>query len=130
MERYRERLAVARRALDTLDEVVAVTAPSRIVRDAGIQRFEYTLEAVWKAAQGYLREREGIDVGSPKGVVRACKQSGLLDEADASLALQMIDDRNRTAHTYNEAVAQMIFDRLPQYARLMRTWLNAMSSVE
>ncbi|MFC1465567.1 MAG: HI0074 family nucleotidyltransferase substrate-binding subunit [Candidatus Brachytrichaceae bacterium NZ_4S206] len=130
MERYRERLTVARRALDTLDEVLAVTEPSRIVRDAGIQRFEYTLEAVWKAAQGYLREFEGIDVGSPKGVVRACRQSALLDEEDASLALQMIDDRNRTAHTYNESVAQMIFDRLPQYARLMRTWLNAMSSAE
>ncbi|GIV85925.1 MAG: nucleotidyltransferase [Candidatus Roseilinea sp.] len=130
MERHRERLTVARRALDTLDEVMAVTAPSRIVRDAGIQRFEYALEAVWKAAQGYLREFEGIDVGSPKGVVRACRQSGLLGEADASLALQMIDDRNRTAQTCNESVAQMIFDRLPKYARLMRTWLNAMSSVE
>ncbi|MCS6848591.1 MAG: HI0074 family nucleotidyltransferase substrate-binding subunit [Anaerolineae bacterium] len=130
MERYRERIAVARQALDTLEEVLAIAEPSRIVRDAGIQRFEYTLEAVWKAAQSYLREFEGLDVGSPKGVVRACRRSALLSEDDAVLALQMIDDRNLTVHTYNEPLAQMIFDRLPQYARLMRMWLNAMNSAE
>lgn len=50
MERYRERLTIARQALDTLDEVLAIAEPSQIVRDAAIQRFEYTLEAVWKAA--------------------------------------------------------------------------------
>lgn len=130
MERYRERLALARQALDTLEEALAIADPSRIVRDAAIQRFEYTLEAVWKAAQSYLRELEGLDTGSPKAVVRACRRLGLLGEESAMLALQMIDDRNLTVHTYNESVAQMIFSRLPRYARLMRAWLDALLSVE
>jgi len=29
-------------------------------------RFAYTFEAAWKAAQLYLYEREGVEVGSPK----------------------------------------------------------------
>jgi nucleotidyltransferase substrate binding protein (TIGR01987 family) len=126
MERCRERLAIAGRALSSLEEILALVEPATIVRDAAIQRFEYTHEAVWKAVQSYLREVEGLDIGSPKGVVRACRQAGILGEDDAALALRMSDDRNLTAHTYNEALALVIFSRLPDSARLMRQWLNAM----
>ena len=50
MERLTERLAMARRALSTLQEVTRLEHPSRIERDAAIQRFEYTCE-------GYGRRR-------------------------------------------------------------------------
>lgn len=43
------------------------------------------------------------------------------------LALRMIDDRNLTAHTYNESLAQSIFDQLPGYVQLMRAWLDVMT---
>jgi len=43
---------------------------SDIVRDAAIQRFEYTFEAVWQAMQLFLREEEGFEIGSPKGAIR------------------------------------------------------------
>jgi hypothetical protein len=49
MERLKERLDVARRALASLKELAALEQPSRIERDAAIQRFEYTCEALWKA---------------------------------------------------------------------------------
>ena len=125
MERVKERLSVASRALATLDE--ALEAPkSKIVRDAAIQRFEYTFEAVWKAAQIYLKRVEGKDLASPKSVIRASFQAGLLDEAEAAAALQMVDDRNLTVHTYQEALAERIFGRLPDYARIMREWLVAL----
>ena len=70
MERLRERLDVAQKALATLQEALAETNPTVIVRDAAIQRFEYTFEAVWKTGQEFLRRQEGLDVGSPKGVLR------------------------------------------------------------
>ena len=101
MERLNERLAVARRALGTLQEVLAVKSPSRIERDAAIQRFEYTCEAVWKAAQRYLHEIEGLSLGSPKGSIRASRDVGLLNDEQTTLGLEMIDDRNLTVHTYD-----------------------------
>ena len=58
MDRLRERLSMAHRALATLGEVVAQPAPPPIQRDAAIKRFEYSVETVWKAAQLYLRARE------------------------------------------------------------------------
>lgn len=127
MDRLKERLAVARQALATLRELPLSQSEDKIIRDAAIQRFEYTLEAVWKAAQLYLRQQEGLDLNSPKGVVRGCFQVGLLTAEQARWALQMVDDRNLTAHTYNESVANAIFSRLAQHASLMNYWLEAMA---
>ena len=76
MERLKERLGVAQKALATLQEVLAETNPTVILRDAAIQRFEYTFEAVWKTGQEFLRSHEGLDVGSPKGTVRGLFQTG------------------------------------------------------
>lgn len=72
--------------------------PTKIIRDATIQRFEFTVEAVWKLAQLYLREQEGLDLGSPKRVFRECFHVGILDENETQKALEMIDDRNLTIH--------------------------------
>lgn len=127
MERVAERLAVASRALRTLKELVGLgESISAVERDAAIQRFEYTFEAVWKAAQLYLREREGLDVGSPKGAIRAFLEVGLLAENQVQLGLEMTDDRNLTVHTYNEALSKTIYRRLADYARLMGEWLAGM----
>ena len=99
--------------------------PTKIERDAAIQRFEYTCEASWKALQLGLRQEEGIEATSPKRIARASRQVGLLDDAQTQLALTMVDDRNQTVHTYNEAVAEAIYSRLATYAPLLRAWLAA-----
>ncbi|MBI3244931.1 MAG: nucleotidyltransferase substrate binding protein [Deltaproteobacteria bacterium] len=127
MERLNERLATARRALISLLEVLAISQPSRIERDAAIQRFEYTCEAVWKTAQRYLQDVEGISVGSPKGCLRTSRDVGLLTDEQTVLGLEMIDDRNLTVHTYNEAVAEEIYDGLAVYAHLLDAWLSAIA---
>ena len=62
MGRLSERLDVALRALGTLDELARKSTLTAVERDALLQRFEYSLEAVWKAAQRFLSEVEGIDV--------------------------------------------------------------------
>lgn len=120
MERLKERLDIARRALTSLKELAILEQPSQIERDAAIQRFEYTCEALWKAAQRYLSVIEGLNIGSPKGCIRACRELGLLTDEQAVLGLEMVDDRNLTVHTYNEAVAEGIYHNLhQQYAELL-----------
>lgn len=126
MERLKERLAVADKALTTLCALPLTTEVDDIIRDAAIQRFEYTFEALWKAAQSYLQVREGLESGSPKSVIRNCLQVAVLTDAQARLALAMVDDRNLTVHTYNEELARQIFSRLGDYAGLMQEWLRSM----
>lgn len=53
------------------------------MRDASIQRFEYTFEATWKAAQAVLLDRFGVELALPKPVVRASLENGLLTEEEA-----------------------------------------------
>jgi len=97
-----------------------------VERDAAIQRFEYTYEATWKAAQRFLQVVEGVDVGSPKAAIRASREAGLLGAEAAEDALVMADDRNRTAHTYNERTAIAISSRLPGHLATLEAWLGAM----
>ena len=70
---------------------------------------------------------EGIETGSPKGTIRGFFQTGYLTDAQTKCALEMLDDRNLTSHTYNEALSEQIFQKLPEYAVLMDSWLSSMS---
>ena len=63
MGRPTERIATAHRAVATLRELSEKSSLTIIERDALLQRFEYSVEAVWKAVQQYLREIEGARMG-------------------------------------------------------------------
>ncbi|HEX6981601.1 MAG TPA: HI0074 family nucleotidyltransferase substrate-binding subunit [Balneolaceae bacterium] len=115
----RKKAASAQKALSTLEEILNEDF-SLIVRDAAIQRFEYTFETIWKATKVYLSEEEGIIANSPKAVFREALTSGLLSDKQVETALKMTDDRNLTTHTYVEEVAQQIFEKLPKYYKLMK----------
>ena len=120
MDRLTQRIQDAQRANSALQSAIGVPSPSELERDGAIQRFEFTYEAVWKAAQAYLEVQEGIQVPSPRAVFRGLGRVGVLNEGEALLALEMSDDRNRTIHTYIEEVARQIFEKLPAYAPLLQ----------
>ena len=53
VERLKERLDVAQKALTTLQEVLAETNPTVIVRDAAIQRFDIRLRRFGKRGRNF-----------------------------------------------------------------------------
>lgn len=125
MANAEHRIALARQALATLDEL-ADTPANRIVRDAAIRRFECSFEATWKAAQAVLHKRYGLELASLKPATRASFENGLLSEEDARLGLAMVDHRNLTAHAYNETLADEIFAAILAYRKLLHAWLDRM----
>jgi nucleotidyltransferase substrate binding protein (TIGR01987 family) len=126
--RLAERIQTAQRAVAALRELAERTALTPVERDALLQRFEYSVEAVWKAVQLFLREVEGIDIGSPKAAARASMQTGLLSDAESREALVMIEDRNLTVHTYEEKLANEIAARVPAHTRLLRKWIDSVAA--
>ncbi len=124
MERLHERLIITEKALTKFEEVMSIQYPSSVERDASILRFKFTFEAVWKAAKQMIYDIEGADVGSPKGVIRSCREVGVFDQTETVYALKMVDDRNLTVHTYNEALAEEIYERLQQHLDLLKIWLG------
>lgn len=80
---------------------VALKEPKTdIVRDATIQRFEFCVELAWKTARKVM----GTATSALKQVVREMAQAGLV--SDVELWLDAIDQRNLSAHTYNEDLAE------------------------
>ena len=113
-----EALGAFARALERLQEVLA-EHETTVVRDAAIKRFEFTFELAWKATQRFLRA-EGITCRSPKQCFQEAFALGLV--ADDPLWIRMLDDRNLTVHTYDERLAQQIYENLreclPLFVRL------------
>ncbi len=52
---------------------------------------------------------------SPKAVMRSYREIGLFDDEETILALNMVNDRNLTVHTYNEEVAIRIHSNIKYY---------------
>jgi nucleotidyltransferase substrate binding protein (TIGR01987 family) len=99
MERLKIKHNDALRSLKTLGEILKEPF-SMIVRDATIQRFECTFEAIWKFLKEYLREKEGIISNSPKRCFKEIFPLGFLTEEETVRCLEMTDRRNDTSHTY------------------------------
>ncbi|MFH1847039.1 MAG: HI0074 family nucleotidyltransferase substrate-binding subunit [Candidatus Omnitrophota bacterium] len=118
MERLELRYKDFRRAVETFDEILKEPF-SVIVRDAAIQRFEYTFEALWKFIKAYLKEKEGIICNSPKACFKEIFSLGFLSEEEAVTCLEMTDRRNDTSHTYKEEVANVIYGKAKEYFQLM-----------
>lgn len=124
MERLKLRYDDCKRSLKTLQEILEEDF-STIVRDATIQRFEYTFEAFWKFVKEYLRAYEGIECNSPKRCFRELfSAGGYIAEEETIKSLEMTDDRNLTSHVYKEDVAQALFQKVPEYYKLMSNTLK------
>ncbi len=123
MERIVLKYQDALNALKTFQDIFKEPF-SVLVRDATIQRFEYTFEAFWKFLREYLKEKEGIIANTPKEVFRAIFQAGFLTEEETIQFLEMTDSRNDTSHTYKEVVSQIIFQKTSGYATLMKSLLS------
>lgn len=115
------------RALSSLLELVVKLSDDSsdvIVRDAMVQRFEYTTEAFWKYLKHYLQTEHNLLANSPREVMRMGLQAKLYDEETSKELLQMLDDRNLTSHTYIEELATSIASRIPNYAHRIKSVLE------
>lgn len=102
---------LAERASDFLTAVTrleeALMQPENsFMRDATIQRFEFTYELAWKALKLWL-ERKDITVLNAKDTLQAALEQGLL--ADGNGWSQLHRMRNLTSHTYDEAQAVRVY---------------------
>ena len=112
------------KALLKLEEI-SLLDETEIVRDAAIQRFEFTFELGWKALRTYLREAHGLVCNSPKKCFREGLRLEMYDAQTTEKLLMMVDERNETMHTYDENRAQTIYKNIvTRYSGLLRLLLE------
>ncbi len=111
-ERYRKSLENYENAAKQLAK--ALNEPeSEFIRDASIQRFEFTYELLWKTIKVFLEELHGVRTMSPRQVFKEAFALELIDNED--VFLEMIEARNLLSHTYNENQASEIYRKLPSF---------------
>jgi len=109
------------KALTSLKRALAKAATAQgdeELRDACIQRFEYTFELCWKMLKRQL-ERElpnpsEVDGYSYRHIFRVGAERGLVKDVEAWFDYREL--RNITSHTYNEEKAATVFHAIPAFA--------------
>ena len=81
----------------------------KLIRDATIQRFEFCVEIAWKVAVKTL----GVNVTSPRPALREMLRSGLISNID--LWFDFLEARNKSSHTYDEAIAAEVFSYIGSF---------------
>lgn len=90
---------------------------TRLEAQGMIQSFEYTFELAWKVLKDFLESRGVRDLYGSRDVIRAAFQRDLLDNGQIWMA--MIESRNLTSHTYDDAIADRVLTAVrQQYVRL------------
>ena len=97
-----------KRAFLRLKEAVE-RARDDLDRDGVIQRFEFSVELFWKTLKKVL-EYNKVECYSPRDCVKKAFRYGIID--DDEIILDMLEDRNRSSHIYNEEEALKIFERI------------------
>lgn len=93
------------RALNQLKTATANPPANDLERDGVIQRFEYTIELLWKIAKRVLEE-SGVFAIAPKDVVREMARIGWINNPEEFI--EYIKMRNATSHTYKEEIAVLV----------------------
>jgi len=89
-----------------------------IVRDSAIQRFEIAFELCWKFLKAYLEETHNSSCASPQSCFRAAFKQGVI--GDDPFWIDLAKLRNYTVHTYDESLANYVYERLPDALRRFR----------
>jgi len=110
------------KALAALDRGLArwqVAPTDEELRDACIQRFEFTFELSWKMLKRRLQldlpNAQAVDSMTWRELMRAGAEQGLVQDVDAWMIYR--DKRNITSHTYDEAKAIEVASVIPAFAK-------------
>jgi len=117
-ERVFEKLNDYKRASNRLNEATKIQIDDDIVYDGVIQRFEFTFELSWKLMKMYLEYTGISELKSPRATIREAYTYGLIE--DGEQWIDMMVDRNKTSHLYDEEEAKLIYKKVKNtYSHLL-----------
>lgn len=124
---FHDALASLQRALTRWQ---ATGSQDEELRDACIQRFEYTFELGWKMLKRRLEldlaDARSVDAMSFRDLMRSGGERGLVRDVDAWMVFR--DKRNITSHTYNAAKAADVAAVIPAFTEHAQELLNQLQA--
>jgi nucleotidyltransferase substrate binding protein (TIGR01987 family) len=107
--RWKQRFANYNKALAQLTAAIELgkTRPlSELERQGLIKAYEFTYELAWNVMKDYFAFQGTFAISGSRDAIREAFKNGLIESDD--IWMGMLRDRNKTSHTYNEAVATEI----------------------
>ena len=101
--RWKQRFQNFSKALDYLETALEIENPDIIQKAGTIQFFEMSFELSWNLVKDYLEEQGFVDVKSPRTALKKAFEIGIIE--DGHHWMDLLLDRNLTAHTYDEQKA-------------------------
>ena len=99
-------------ALTRLQEALKLEE-TLIVKDASIQRFEFTFELCWKLMQAVARFKDAETTGSVRDSIRTGTQLGIVENSEPWFEFH--DARNQASHTYNLEMADEVYQKIKSF---------------
>lgn len=125
--RWRQRFSNYQKALQQLRKFIDHGELNELEEQGLIQAFEYTHELAWNVLRDYLLSQGHQAIYGARDATREAFKLELIDDGDCWM--DMIRDRNRTSHTYNQETAQAIVGNIrerffAQFERLQQTMIS------
>ena len=108
--RWMQRFSNYKKALSQFEKFIAKGKLNELEEQGLIQAFEYTHELAWNVLRDYLREQGNFAIHGSRDATREAFKLDLIQDGDSWM--DMIKDRNRTSHTYNQATADLIAENI------------------
>ena len=131
--KYENKLISLRKTLNTFENSMMIDkAPfgsieQDTIKSGQVQKFEVSVELFWKTIKKFLYEIHGVEAVSPKMVIKQLYRTKYINEKNYESLIEMINDRNRMSHVYNEDQFNAIYDRLQEYLQLMQKTMGTIS---
>lgn len=100
-------------SLNEAIELVIINNDSRFdkwLKDSVIQRFEYSIEWIWKLLKYFLWEEHWEDLASPKLIIKWACKVWIID--NMWIFIDMIDKRNRLSHDYHQDFSELSYEKI------------------
>ena len=130
--RWQQRLTNFNKALAQLTQAIdleKIRPLSNLERQGLIKSYEYTYEMAWNTMKDYFAFQGTVSITGSRDAIREAFLRELIEDGDTWMA--MVRDRNRTTHTYNEAVALEIAGNIVnQYHALFLAFQQKMRELQ
>ena len=107
--RYKQRFENFEKSFLLLSQALDIREASIVEKAGVLQFFEISFELSWKLMKDYLTY-QGYEVKSPREAIKRSFSIELID--DGELWLDALVDRNLTVHTYDETLANEIYEKI------------------
>ncbi|MEI6749376.1 MAG: nucleotidyltransferase substrate binding protein [Bacteroidota bacterium] len=108
--RWKQRFQNFLKAFTLMKEAIdAFDTLSDLEKEGLVLRFEYTFELAWKTLKDFL-EAKGVELSFPRDVIKEGFSTQII--ANGEVWIEMLDNRNLTAHTYEEKIFKEVLQNI------------------